>query len=436
MAKYEELMDEFPEKSRRQLLAMWQSLPAPMQAELKGALPLLPGDVKLWRMLVSMALTQFKIVMGDKQTVAIVGPANAGKSTLYNQLVRAPADRAIVSPVPGTTRENQAADAGLFSVVDTPGADAVGKVGEDEKERALAAAAGADFLIVMFDAGPGIRRSEQDLYREFAALEKPMLVVLNKIDLVRRDEKKVVERAALNLGLQADQIVPISAKDGTHVERVLAAIAKTEPEMVAALARALPEYRWKLAWGAITGAASTAAVIALAPLPVLDVIPLLAIQSALVLSIARIYQYDLTVKRARELVVTFGLGFLGRTLFQELSKLGGPPGWLLSAAIASSTTAVMGYAAILWFERGERLTSENLKQITKSVTSYLIDSLRNLGKSRPDKKGLQERIAEALEKAPIAERGVMESAAGGKTDEGPLRGTDDEDKSLLDKGPA
>src|SRR5260221_8775296 len=164
MAKPEELLDEFPEKSRRQLEAMWQALPGPMQAELSSAMPLLPGDIKLWRMLVSMALTQFKIVLGDKHTVAIVGPANAGKSTLYNQLVRAPADRAIVSPVPGTTRQNQAADAGLFSVVDTPGADAVGKVGEDEKARALDAAAGADFLVVMFDAGPGIRRGEQELY--------------------------------------------------------------------------------------------------------------------------------------------------------------------------------------------------------------------------------------------------------------------------------
>jgi small GTP-binding protein len=424
MANPHELLDEFPEKSRRQLQAMWQGLPAPLQTELESWVPLLPGDVKLWRMLVGMSLTQFKIAMGEKHTVAIVGPANAGKSTLYNQLVRAPADRAIVSPVPGTTRQNQSADAGLFSVVDTPGADAVGRVGEDEKVRALNAAAGADFLVVLFDAGPGIRRGEQELYAEFAALEKPMLVVLNKIDLVRRDEKKVVERAALNLGLEPGQVVPISAKDGTNVERVLLAIAKTEPEIVAALAKALPEYRWKLAWSAITGAASTAAVIALAPLPILDVIPLLAIQSALVLSIARIYQYDITFKRARELVVTFGLGFLGRTLFQELSKLGGPPGWLLGAAIASSTTAVMGYAAILWFERGERLTGDTLKQITKSVTGYLIDSLRGLGKGKPSKQGLQERIAAALETAPMAERGVIDAEAGLKDDEG--RTTKDE----------
>jgi len=417
MAKADELLDEFPEKSRKQLEAMWQGLPGPLQTELESWVPLLPGDVKLWRMLVGMALTQFKIVAGEKHTIAIVGPANAGKSTLYNQLVRAPADRALVSPVPGTTRQNQAADAGLFSVVDTPGADAVGQVGEEEKAQALNVAAGADFLVLLFDAGTGIRRGEQELYHEFAALEKPMLVVLNKIDLVRRDQKKVVERAALNLGLEPGQVVPISARDGTNVERVLLAIAKTEPEIVAALARALPEYRWKLAWSAITGAASTAAVIALAPLPILDVIPLLAIQSALVLSIARIYQYQMTVKRARELVATFGLGFLGRTLFQELSKLGGPPGWLLAAAIASSTTVVMGYAAILWFERGERLTGETLKQITRSVTGYLIDSLRGLGKNRPSKQSLQERMAAVLEQAPIADRTQLDAEAGIEKDE-------------------
>src|SRR5579859_5665197 len=419
MPQVDDLLEEFPQKSRGQLQAMWQALPPDLQAELQGALALLPGDVKLWRMLLNMALTQFKIALGDKHTVAIVGPANAGKSTLYNQLVRAPADRAQVSPVPGTTRQNQTSDAGLFSVVDTPGADAVGKVGEDEKTRALNAAAAADFLVVVFDAGPGIRRGEQELYHEFAALDKPMLVVLNKIDLVRREQTKVVERAAANLGLVADEVVPISARDGTNVARVLVAIAKTEPEIVAALGRALPEYRWRLAWTAITGAASTAAVIALAPLPILDVIPLLAIQSALVLSIARIYQYDITLKRARELVVTFGLGFLGRTLFQELSKLGGPPGWLLAAAIASSTTVVMGYAAMLWFERGERLTGETLKQVTKSVTGYLVDSLRGLGRSKPTKQGLQERIAAVLESAPIADRGVIDSEAGLKQDEGP-----------------
>jgi small GTP-binding protein len=423
MPTFEELLKEFPASTQDRLRRTWDALPAPLQKELQGSLARLPGDLTLWRMLLNLAFTQYKIAFGEKHAVAIVGPANVGKSTLYNQFVRARTDRAEVSPLPGTTRVNQEADAGLFAVVDTPGADAVGQVGEAEKEQALAAAEAADFLVIVFDASQGIRRGEQALFKELAALDKPYLVALNKIDLVRRDMTRVAGQAAANLGLQPEQIVPVAAKDGKNLERVLIAIAKSEPEIVAALGRALPEYRWRLAWTAITGAASTAAVIALAPLPIVDVIPLLAVQSSLVLGIARIYDYRITPERAKELAATFGLGFLGRTLFQELSKLGGPPGWLLSAAIASSTTVVMGYAAIVWFERGERLTGESLKQITQGLTDYMLESLRGLGQRKPSKKSLQQSVAEALEKSPLAQdRGALDKEAESQPPDSPVEG--------------
>ena len=335
--------------------------------------------------------------------MAIVGPANVGKSTLYNQLVRAKADRGEVSPVPGTTREDQQADAGLFTVVDTPGADAVGEVGEREKEIALAAAREADFLIVMFDAIQGIKRDEQALFAELAGLGKPLVVVLNKIDLVRRHADRVMEEVAKSLGLEPGQVVPCSAQAGKNVDRILLAVAKAEPELVAALGQALPAYRRKLALQATHGAASTAAAIALAPLPILDVVPLLAVQVSLVLGIARIYDYRITLRRARELVATFGLGLLGRTLFQELSRLGGPPGWLLAAAIAASTTAVMGYAAAIWFERGERLTGDALRRLTRTVTGHMLDTLRGLGRRRPSRRTLEEKVTSALEKAPLGD---------------------------------
>jgi uncharacterized protein (DUF697 family) len=121
-----------------------------------------------------------------------------------------------------------------------------------------------------------------------------------------------------------------------------------------------------------------------------------------VVSIARIYNYKITPARAAELVATFGLGFLGRTLFEELSKLGGLPGWLLSAAIASSTTVVMGYAAVRWFEKGQKLSTEALKKITRETTAYLLDTLKSLGKRKPGQKGLQQRITESLESSPLA----------------------------------
>jgi len=169
------------------------------------------------------------------------------------------------------------------------------------------------------------------------------------------------------------------------------------------LGRALPEYRWQLAWRTIVSAASASAVVALTPIPVIDFIPLVDIQSMMVVGIARIYNYDITLARTRELIATFGLGFLARTLFNELSKLGGVPGWLLSAAVASSTTVAMGYAARVWFENGEKLSAETIANITRSVTGYMLESLRSFGKRKPGSKSLEERISASLSKAKLDE---------------------------------
>ena len=197
-------------------------------------------------------------------------------------------------------------------------------------------------------------------------------------------------------------MVATDAKAGKNIERVVTAIAKIDPETIAALSRALPEFRWQLAWGAIVSAASTAGLVGAAPFPFVDLAPLLVVQGAMVLSIARIYQYEITLERAKELVVTFGIGFLGRSLFQELSKLGGLPGYVLAAAIAASTTVVMGYASIVWFQKGEKLTSESLQKMTQDITEVLLKSFKNLGKSRPSKIALQQAIQNGLENSTLA----------------------------------
>jgi small GTP-binding protein len=402
MTDIDQLIQEFPPGVREHLRRAWDAMPPAARAPLLEALRELPGDLARWRELIRLAMAHVRVVTGTKRQVAIVGPANVGKSTLHNQLVRNATDRAEVSAVPGTTRVSRAADAGLFAVVDTPGADAVGAVGEAEKERAFAAARAADFLVIVFDAIQGIKRTEQDLYRELQAVEHPHVVILNKVDLVSgaRERERVVEAAARNLGLAPDEVVPCVAKDGKHVERVLLAVAKAEPEIVAALGAALPEYRSALAWSATRKAAATAAVIALTPLPVLDVFPLLAVQTTLVLGVARMYGQRITLVRVRELVVTFGLGLAGRTLFQELSKLGGPPGWVLAAAIAASTTVVMGRAAAVWFERGERPEASELRAESRSLAKRLLESLRTLGRRRPPRDAVQREVEAALSQAP------------------------------------
>ena len=223
----------------------------------------------------------------------------------------------------------------------------------------------------------------------------------------------MVQGAAQNLGLKVEQVIPISAKDGDNVSRVLMAIAVSEPELVAALGSAMPAYRSKLVSRSIITAASLSAVIALIPIPIVDFVPLVAAQSVMVVGIARIYNRPITVAVARELIATFGLGLIGRTLFQQLSKLGGVPGWLLSAAIASSTTVVMGYAASTWFERGERISPAALKQMMEQLTGTMLASLRSLGRRKPDQQALKERVELTLQTLPLtSDPTALDRAAG------------------------
>ncbi|HEX9798145.1 MAG TPA: GTPase [Anaerolineales bacterium] len=379
----------------------WLDLPDDTRQSLQKTLGALPDSFKGWRGLIDQAVEHVQQMVGERQAIAIVGPANSGKSTLYNQLLRRGQLRAVVGAIPGTTRVAQEADAGLFTIVDTPGADAVGPVGEEERRRALAAAEQADVLVALFDASHGIRVPERELFADLRALGKPMVVGLNKMDLIARGERaEVLGRAAGGLGLDSEQLLPLSAKEAQGLEGLLHEIVRSEPGILAALAAALPGYRWKLTQAAITRAASTAAAIAVTPLPIVDFIPLIGVQSAMVLTIARIYQYKLTLGRARELLLTFGAGLLGRTLFYELSKFGGPPGWLVAAAVAVGTTTGLGYGVAVWFDRGVKLSRERMAQIGRAFSQTVMDRLRDFGRRRPGRRTLRQRIDEALAETP------------------------------------
>src|SRR5450759_3858110 len=307
MTLFDDILTQFPPDVQATVRKIWEALGPNEKASFLSLLTGFPSDANLVRLLVKLSTAQIRQAFGHKHRVVIVGPTNVGKSTLYNQLVQNKHDSARVSPLPGTTTVNQQADAALFTVVDTPGADAVGSVGEKEKDLALTAAEDADFLVLVYDAIQGIKKTEQELFYELSDLKIPFVVVLNKIDLVpRKDVQSVISSAAVNLGLKPDEIVPIVAKDGKNLGKVLLAVAATEPGMVAALGQALPEFRWQLAWQTTVRAASISATIALLPLPIIEFVPLLVTQSIMVVSIARIYNFKITPRRASEMVTTFG----------------------------------------------------------------------------------------------------------------------------------
>jgi tRNA modification GTPase len=118
---------------------------------------------------------------------AILGRPNAGKSSLLNQLLGH--DRAIVSPVAGTTRDTIEETANIRGLpvvfVDTAGLREAADVLEEEGiRRTRAAAAQAEVLLHVLDTSEALDPVDQGFLAEFRA--RPRLLVLNKADLPAR----------------------------------------------------------------------------------------------------------------------------------------------------------------------------------------------------------------------------------------------------------
>lgn len=142
--------------------------------------------------------------------VAIVGRPNVGKSSLLNAWSRA--DRAIVTDLPGTTRdvvESQLVVKGIpVQVLDTAGIrEAEDRVEQIGVERSRLAAQTADLVLLTIDAEAGWTNDDQTIYEQVK--DRPLIVVINKVDLVNTvpsipvDHPIVKTAAAQNQGIDA-----------------------------------------------------------------------------------------------------------------------------------------------------------------------------------------------------------------------------------------
>jgi small GTP-binding protein len=291
----------------------------------------------------------------------IVGPVNSGKSTLFNQLKGKPISA--VSAVPGTTREVIAEQFGPFWLIDTPGFDEM--VGEGRAGLALDAVQRADVAILVLDAVAGIRESDRLLYRELRAQGLPVVVVLNKVDLIRKDYKDV--RRDVEAKFNAP-VIPISARQGTGIaDQLIPAVIDAHPRMAVTIGRALPRFR-KLAAGRIIRESSAlAAVIGAEPIPGLSLPFLIAVQVRMLLRLAAIFGETMSVARARELVSAIAGGVAIRYAAQELAKF--VPGFgSVVAALASGTgTMALGRAAVVFFANSQKLNAEELRSLYKRI---------------------------------------------------------------------
>ncbi len=156
--------------------------------------------------------------------VAVVGRPNVGKSTLINRLVGRKIS--IVTPRPQTTRHRIHGIRDLAGAqiifVDTPGlhGDQPRAINRVMNRAATGAAADADLILFMFDAR-GLRDEDRLVLDRIAGSGHPLFALANKSDLVHPKERLLETLAAAAEIAQFAEILPLSARDGTNVDRLL-----------------------------------------------------------------------------------------------------------------------------------------------------------------------------------------------------------------------
>ncbi|GBR77475.1 tRNA modification GTPase MnmE [Candidatus Termititenax dinenymphae] len=154
------------------------------------------------------------LLMKTGATVVLVGKPNAGKSSLFNALLKY--NKAIVSDLPGTTRDALEAEISLgglkINLIDTAGLretqDVLEKLGT---ERSQAHLQSADLVLAIFDAASGVTEEDQKILTLLQ--NRPHLCVINKIDLSEK--------------MELANSIQISAKTGQNLDILIERVLET-----------------------------------------------------------------------------------------------------------------------------------------------------------------------------------------------------------------
>jgi tRNA modification GTPase len=218
-------------------------------------------------------------VVRDGARVALSGVTSVGKSSIFNQLLGR--DRAIVSPVPGTTRDTLEETVDLNGIpvtfIDTAGFREAGDAVEAEGvRRARAAASDADVVVLVLDAGRGLLPGEQEALSERGPSHgTDTIIVANKVDTLPRAARELPWPAAIAVsavtgeGMDAlrgalrtalcgtprlEDPVLTNARHAAAIEETVAALGRARDALPLGEELALEDIRAALsAFGEITG---------------------------------------------------------------------------------------------------------------------------------------------------------------------------------------
>src|SRR6266487_1192714 len=298
-------------------------------------LPATIGMVQSFMKNVNWRTAQEEVLNGLNHTVVIVGQPNTGKSTLFNKIKGE--NLSPVSSQAGTTLSLVRTDFGPFTLIDTPGIESSG-YHSDEVRSGLDQASVIVFLI---DASKGLQSIDRELYESIKKLKKPIIVAVNKIDVLKGGENG------------AEELIP------TMIE--------ASPEAALVIGHELPAYRRSAAQRIIRNATFLSLAAGIEPIPLIDIPILLGVQIRLVLRVAALYGEPIDssnfMLHARALISTMagGLGF--RFLAEQAAKVVPFGGDFVAGAIAGAATWSMGQVALEYYDSGKQISPGKLRQL-------------------------------------------------------------------------
>lgn len=164
--------------------------------------------------------------------VAVIGKANAGKSTLINVLVGEKV--AIVSPKPQTTRDRilgvLTEENRQIVFVDTPGVYRARNALTDLMMRTTETTAkDVDVLLFVHDGHGGVSEEDAALMKKYLSLGIPMIIAYTKIDIMPAERIPADMETLYSLGVDCD-VYPVSARKGKNLRKLTDALSALLPE--------------------------------------------------------------------------------------------------------------------------------------------------------------------------------------------------------------
>ncbi len=160
--------------------------------------------------------------------IGIFGRRNAGKSSIMNAMTNQ--ELAIVSDVIGTTTDPvykamELLPLGPVMMIDTPGIDDEGELGEKRVKKSLLVLNKTDIALVIIDGTAGASKEDLELIARIKEKQIPCVVVMNKADMISQEE-----RTAVIPGVDVMYVSTVTGESVNELKEKIAHLVKTDEE--------------------------------------------------------------------------------------------------------------------------------------------------------------------------------------------------------------